>query len=87
MAGERAPAGAGVEAEIEAFRNDVLALAAEKGTRVEVVAAALADVLAIAAARLDAEGDRHDLKDRLHTFCGRVEDAYRRARVLLGGRR
>jgi hypothetical protein len=68
------------ELESRAFRDDVLAMAARHGVRVEVAAAALADVLAIAAARLDAEGDTCTLADRLHAFCGRVEETYRRAK-------
>ncbi len=69
-----------IEQKAFAFRNAVLQLAAVNATTVEVAVVALADVLGIAAAKLDAEGDEYLLADRLHVFCARVEQTYNRAR-------
>jgi hypothetical protein len=68
------------EPQVRLFREAVLALAAGGDVPSDVVAAALADVLGIAAAQLDRAGGRHALADRLHPFCARVEETYRRAR-------
>jgi hypothetical protein len=62
------------------LRDAVLALAVERGARIEIVAAALADVIGIAAAKLDQAGDLHTLQERLHSFCARVEETYQRVR-------
>ncbi len=66
--------------EAKAFRDAVLSLASQHGCRIEVVAAALADTLAIAAAKLDQEGDTFTMADRLHAFCARVEETYEKLR-------
>jgi hypothetical protein len=75
---------AAFEAEATTFRDAVLALAADRDARVEVVVTALADVLALAAAKLDIVEGRHDLDDRLHAFCGRVQETYARMRAVGG---
>jgi hypothetical protein len=48
------------------------------------VAAAMADVLGMTAAKLDLVGNRTSLDDRLHSFTERAATTYRRALVGLG---
>lgn len=65
-----------VDAEAEVFRDQILDLARRQNKRVEVIALAIADVLAMCIARLDRECDGLTLNDRLHDFCQRVEQRY-----------
>lgn len=58
------------------FRERVLTLAVECGAPVEIVVAALADVIGWKAARRDKEEGKHSLDAKLHAFCARVQETY-----------
>lgn len=71
----------GFEMETCRLRDAFMAVAVAQDARVETVASAVADILAIAAAKLDREEGKQSLQDRLHAFCGRVEETYNRVRA------
>lgn len=68
------------EQEALAMRVKLMQACSVEDARIEVAVAAVADMVAIAAVKLDTEGDTHTLQDRLHSFCQRVEETYKRMR-------
>lgn len=68
------------DVQAENFRKDVIALAATRDLPIEFVVIALADLLGMTAAQLDARDGRCTLESKLHSFCVRVEQTYERVR-------
>lgn len=54
----------------------IIQLAADNDAPVDLFVCAMADVLGIAIAKQDREAGKRTIKDRLHLFCGRVEETY-----------
>ncbi len=73
------------EVRVFGFRQAILKMAADDNADSDVVAAALADVLGIAAATLDRVAGSQTLPDRLDAFSARVEQTYTRMRNLPDG--
>lgn len=75
------------EAEFELPVKDaceaLMSTGAIKDVPIDVLVAACADLVAISAARLDAEGDTTTIDDRLQAFCYRVERTYRQMKSAI----
>lgn len=71
------------ELPVKACREEIMSLGVTQDVSVDVMMAALADVAADTAARLDLAGDGFTLEERLQSFCRRVEQTYQRRRLEL----
>lgn len=71
------------ELPVKAVREEILSFGIVQDASVDVLIAAVADVVGETAARLDLVGDGFTLEERLHSFCQRVEQTYKRRRLEL----
>ena len=68
------------ELPVKAVMESLMEVGALKDVPIDVLVAACADLVALSAAKLDAEGDTNTMPDRMQSFCHRVEQTYKRAR-------
>lgn len=66
--------------EAHQLRLEVLRYCQQHNLDSAAVVAGLADVVATAAATLDARDGKYSLPDRMDSFCARVEETYNRIR-------
>jgi hypothetical protein len=64
----------------KSFRDQVLSIAKSGDVRIDVLVAAVADLLGITAAQADRQSGQSTLPDKMNAFCQRVEETYERMR-------
>lgn len=71
------------ELDVREFRNRVLQLAAARNTDSAVVVAALADVIALTAAKLEVEGHHLPFDDRMDGLLTRMKAEFHRTHLVM----
>lgn len=66
------------DAMVADLKHRIMQVGIDNDAPVDLFVCAMADVLGIAIAKQDREAGKRTLKDRLHLFCGRVEETYQK---------